>query len=290
MKISIEERSGFCFGVKRAIEMAEEILDKGEIVYCLGEIVHNEIEVKRLTDKGLIFIEHSDLENLRDKKVLIRAHGEPPKTYQLAEINNLTIIDGTCPIVLALQKKVKNSYLSMNKEKGQILIYGKIGHPEVTGLLGQTGDDAWVVRNHQELSSIPKGKDLYLFSQTTMDTRGFEEMDKYLRELKQSGKVNNLEVNNTICKHISHREPGLRRFALTNDVIIFISGITSSNGRILYEICKSENPETYFISDPDELKPGWFKEASSVGISGATSTPRWLLEQVADTIKDFTKT
>jgi 4-hydroxy-3-methylbut-2-enyl diphosphate reductase len=288
VKISIEEKSGFCFGVDRAIKMAEEILDRGETLYCLGEIVHNEKEIKRLTDKGLVFIEHSGLENLKNKNVLIRAHGEPPKTYRLAERNNLTLIDGTCPIVLALQKKIRKQYEKMDKEKGHILIYGKKGHPEVTGLIGQTDNKAIVVNDPNELPGETGGKDVFLYSQTTMDTGGFLEIGEKLSRMQDPGKGQKLEINNTICSHISHREPGLRKFSGMNDVIIFVAGINSSNGRILYEICKSENEETYFISDPEEIDPAWMKGIGSVGISGATSTPLWLLEKVAEKIKSFT--
>lgn len=290
MKVSIEEKSGFCFGVKRAIDMAEKMLDQGETVYCLGEIVHNEKEIRRLVGKGLIFIGHKDLENLRNKKVLIRAHGEPPETYETARKNKLTVIDGTCPIVLALQNNIRKRYEEMDKTEDQILIYGKNGHPEITGLVGQTGKNALVIRDPEELKKIELKKNIILYSQTTMDTGGFEQVSDVLRKklnFEESGKV---EINNSICSHISHREPGLRNFASRNEVLVFVAGLSSSNGRILYEICRSENAATYFISESDELNPVWFEKVRTVGVTGATSTPVWLLEEVAEVIRSYTIT
>lgn len=288
MNISIEEKSGFCSGVKRVIEMAESLLDRGEKVYCLGEIVHNEKEVRRLETKGMVFIEHSDLDKLTDETILIRAHGEPPETYELAARNNLKIIDGTCPIVQGLQRKIRRRYREMDSKNGQIIIYGKEKHPEVIGLNAQANNEALVVRTEEDLKKTDPYKNLYIYSQTTMDTGGFEKMSSQLKILGSDERT--VQVNDTICKHISHREPGLRRFASENDLIIFVAGKNSSNGKILFEICKDENPSSIFISESKELKAKWFVDSiDSVGICGATSTPVWLLEEVGERIKSFTE-
>ncbi len=288
MKISIEEKSGFCFGVKRVIEIAESLLDRGEKIYCLGEIVHNEKEVKRLKDKGLIFIEHSDLDSLKDKTVLIRAHGEPPETYQRADQNNLKLIDGTCPIVAGIQKKIRKSYEQLDNRNEQIIIYGKEGHPEVRGLIGQTEGNALVVGSKDDFENADLKKKIYFFSQTTMDVSGFENICTHL--MQDQIEKREVEVNNTICKHVSHREPGLRKFASQNELVIFVAGKKSSNGRILFEICQEENPETHFISEPGELKQEWFNKSwKTVGVCGATSTPVWLLKKVAEKIQIFTE-
>lgn len=288
MNISIEEKSGFCFGVKRVIEMAESMLEHGEKVYCLGEIVHNEKEVKRLESKGMVFIDHADLDKLKDKTILIRAHGEPPETYEKAARNNLEIIDGTCPIVQRLQRKIRKRYRDSDRKTEQIIIYGKEKHPEVLGLKGQTNNEAIVVRTEEDLKKVERDMDLYIYSQTTMDTGGFEQISSQLKF--QGNDERSVQVNDTICRHISHREPGLRKFASQNDLIIFVAGKQSSNGRILYEICRDENPSSIFISESKELKPEWFVDSiKSVGICGATSTPVWLLEEVAEKIKSFTE-
>ncbi len=289
MKINIEEKSGFCFGVKRAIKLAEEALAAGENVYCLGEIVHNEKEIKRLKGKGMIFIDHSRLPSLKNKTILIRAHGEPPSTYKLAEKNNLKIIDGTCPIVSSLQQKLKSCFDTMNKEDEEIIIYGKKGHPEVIGLTGQAENNVKIIQNKEELLQTRLKKKVFLYSQTTMDTGGFKEIGSQIERSFTDGEKVIAEINNTICSHISHREPGLRRFARENDTIIFVAGLNSSNGRILYEICRSENPDTYFISEVEELQPEWLKDRINIGVSGATSTPDWQLNEVAEKIKSFTE-
>jgi len=289
VKINIEQKAGFCFGVKRAIQLAEEALAAGEKVYCLGEIVHNEKEVKRLTRKGMIFIDHSRLPSLKNKTILIRAHGESPSTYQLAEQNNLKIIDGTCPIVSSLQRKIKYRYDNLDKEHEEIIIYGKEGHPEVIGLLGQADDNVRIVRNKKDLLKPVLKTKVYLYSQTTMDSEGFKEIEKEIEKSFTQGKKVIAEINNTICSHISHREPGLRKFARENDVVIFVAGLNSSNGRILYEICRSENPYTFFISEAEELQPEWLIDRISIGVSGATSTPDWQVNEVAEKIKSFTE-
>ncbi len=288
MKIDIEAESGFCFGVSRAIELAEDELEKGNKVYCLGEIVHNRKEVERLLSKGLVFIDHDELKELKNSKVLIRAHGEPPSTYELAGKNNLRIIDGTCPIVRKLQKRIKEKYLE--DKTGQILIYGKQDHPEVIGLNGQTEGNAVVIREPEMLSKLHlKGK-VSLFSQTTMDTEGFKILSEKLSEHLESERNRNMEIeiHNTICRHISHRQPGLIRFANEHDVIIFVSGKNSSNGRILFDICKKANPESHLISESHEIRKEWFDGYESTGICGATSTPKWLLQEVYQYISDFT--
>lgn len=290
MKISIEEKSGFCFGVTRVIKQAEDILDTGETLYCLGQIVHNESEVKRLVDKGIIFIEKDDLETLHDVKVLIRAHGEPPETYRIAEKNNIELVDGTCPIVQRLQKKIRQDWERRTKDS-QIIIYGKKDHPEVVGLTGQTSNEAVVVSNPAALNDMELSGHVSLYSQTTMDTDGFVRITNELRERMNAWGEgeSNLVINDTICRHISHRQPGLRKFAKASDVIIFVAGKKSSNGRVLFDVCRTVNPKSYLVSFPEELEPSWVENASSVGVCGATSTPRWLLEQVAGKVREFTK-
>ena len=286
MKVTIEEQSGFCFGVQRAIELAENLLNQGEKVYCLGEIVHNEIEVDRLKRKGLVFIDHKDLASLKNSNVLFRAHGEPPETYALARKNNLRIVDGTCPIVHGLQRRISKKALEDPIENKQVVIYGKAGHPEVEGLIGHAQNKAIVVREAGDLEKIPDNKKVILFSQTTMEPKGFQEISEALKS--RTGQPSP-EIHNTICRHISHREPGLRKFARSHDVIIFVSGKKSSNGKILYDISRSENPNTYFVSDESEIHPEWFENMKSTGVSGATSTPVWLLENIAEKIRGFTK-
>ena len=290
MKISIEEKSGFCFGVTRVIGIAEEILDRGETLYCLGQIVHNENEVKRLIKKGIIFIEKEDLMHLHDVKVLIRAHGEPPETYRIAKENNIELIDGTCPIVSRLQKRIREDHITGGRER-KIIIYGKKDHPEVVGLTGQTDNQALVVTNPDMLKELPLSSDISLYAQTTMDMEGFNRLRKTLEgAMKSSGlSTDNLRIHDTICRHISHRQPGIRNFAAGNDAVIFVAGKKSSNGKVLYEVCRSVNEKSYFVSDPVEVKREWLIHAESVGICGATSTPRWLLEEVAARVDQLTK-
>lgn len=290
MKISIEEKSGFCFGVTRVISQAEEILDTGEKLYCLGQIVHNESEVKRLVAKGIIFIEKEDLQRLHNVKVLIRAHGEPPETYQVAEKNNIELIDGTCPIVKKLQKKIRQTW-DNGGENSQVIIYGKKDHPEVVGLTGQTGNHAIVISGPGALKNLRLSGNVSLYSQTTMDTDGFNQLRDELKERmgKNTDKPGQLDIHDTICRHISHRQPGIRKFAGENDVIIFVAGKKSSNGRVLFDVCRSVNSRSYLVSFPEELNREWIENASSVGVCGATSTPRWLLEEVAGKIREFTK-
>ncbi|WP_198669946.1 4-hydroxy-3-methylbut-2-enyl diphosphate reductase [Cognataquiflexum aquatile] len=278
LNVQIDQHSGFCFGVVYAIEMAEEVLEEQGYLYCLGDIVHNDEEVTRLTKKGLKIIDHEELKNLFNEKVLIRAHGEPPSTYQLAIQNNLTLIDASCPVVLKLQNRIKNSF---DKDE-TIYIYGKHGHAEVIGLLGQTNNKAVVFQDIKELDLPSLPKNLTLYSQTTKSTDNFYKINE---AFKQSGiEVN---TNDTICRQVSNRDKELRIFAEKFDKIIFVSGTKSSNGKVLYNVCKEKNPNTYFVSNPDQVEKDWFGQNETVGICGATSTPMWLMEQVKERIETF---
>jgi 4-hydroxy-3-methylbut-2-enyl diphosphate reductase len=289
MKIEIDPNAGFCFGVTNAIEMAEDILEHQEHLYCLGDIVHNNEEVKRLEALGLKSIDHEEFKNLKDTTVLIRAHGEPPSTYETARKNNIRLIDATCPVVLRLQDRINNVYQKIRQEGGQIVIYGKHGHAEVNGLMGQTNDSAIVVVDSDELDKIDYSKPIHLFSQTTRKYSGYNQIkDQIVKRLQDKiGNTDNLIVYNTICPRVSGREPGLAEFARDHDVIVFVSGKKSSNGKLLFKICKTHNDLSYFVSETEEIKPEWFNNAKSVGISGATSTPMWLMQDVAAAIKNL---
>ncbi|MDN3203896.1 4-hydroxy-3-methylbut-2-enyl diphosphate reductase [Algoriphagus sediminis] len=278
LQVHIDQHSGFCFGVVYAIEMAEEILDEQGYLYCLGDIVHNDEEVRRLTEKGLRIINHEELKSLYNEKVLIRAHGEPPSTYELSIQNNLTLIDASCPVVLKLQNRIKNSF---DKEE-TIYIYGKHGHAEVIGLLGQTNNKAVVFQDIAELDIKSMPKNITLYSQTTKSTDKFYEINEVLRE-------NGITVrtNDTICRQVSNRDKELRDFAERFDRIVFVSGTKSSNGKVLYNVCKEKNPNTYFVSNPDQIENDWFEQNETIGICGATSTPMWLMEQVKERILTF---
>jgi 4-hydroxy-3-methylbut-2-en-1-yl diphosphate reductase len=284
MIITIEEKSGFCYGVVRVIELAEKLLIKGEKIYCLGQIVHNEEEVNRLSGLGMVFIEHKDLSKIKNAKLLIRAHGEPPSTYETARKNNLEIIEGTCPIVLKLQDKIKKQYSS----DSPIIIFGKAEHPEVIGLKGQTGGECYVISSPQEAENIPLGKKAALFSQTTMDSNEFDLISEILQRRMDLIK-GSLLIKKTICGHVSHRKPNLEEFSKQNDVIIFVGGLHSSNAKYLYKICKDANPNSFFISRSADIKNEWFTKAHTVGICGATSTPSWQLKAVADEIENSLK-
>jgi 4-hydroxy-3-methylbut-2-enyl diphosphate reductase len=275
LQVDIDPNSGFCFGVVYAIEMAEDMLAEQGYLYCLGDIVHNDEEVKRLEAKGLRIIDHNQLRNLRDETVLIRAHGEPPATYELALKNNLTLVDASCPVVLKLQNRIKNSF-----DKGEpIYIYGKHGHAEVIGLLGQTNNEATVFMQEDELDMSQLPKELTLYSQTTKSTDNFYRIKQRMQEA--GIKVN---ANDTICRQVSNRDKELRDFAGHYNNIVFVSGTKSSNGRVLYNVCRERNPNTHFVSHPDELQAAWFRPGESVGICGATSTPMWLMQQVQERI------
>lgn len=291
MQITIDKYSGFCFGVVYAIEMAESILKDEGNLYCLGDIVHNDKEVDRLNDLGLEIIDHSDLKNLSNCKVLIRAHGEPPSTYELALKNNIQLLDASCPVVLKLQNQIKGGYEEIQQIDGQVIIFGKEGHAEVVGLLGQTNNKAIVVATVDDLEKIDFSKPIYIYSQTTKSPEAYENITKEIENRLQNNKKENVKyiVNDTLCRQVSGREPQLKKFANANDVIIFVSGRKSSNGKMLYKSCKQENINSYFISDKDELKSDWFMNSKTVGICGATSTPRWLMESVQDYIHKMLK-
>lgn len=284
MQVTIDKNSGYCFGVEFAIKMAEDEMENKETLYCLGDIVHNDMEVQRLRAKGLVVIDRDRLQELSNCKVLIRAHGEPPETYKLAIENNIELIDASCPVVLKLQHRVKNAFDKMERENGQIVIYGKKGHAEVIGLTGQTLEKAIVVMEDADLEQIDYQRPVTLFSQTTKSTKGFyalsEKIEKRIKEAK--GELNELDFNSndSICRQVSNREPQLQRFAQENDVILFVSGKKSSNGKALYQVCLAENPRSYFIENELEVEQDWFQKADKVGICGATSTPMWLMEQV----------
>jgi 4-hydroxy-3-methylbut-2-en-1-yl diphosphate reductase len=290
MKVTIDQNSGFCFGVVYAIQMAEDELEQSGSLYCLGDIVHNNMEVDRLKAKGLKIINHDELENLKDCKVLIRAHGEPPSTYKLAIKNNIELIDASCPVVLKLQNRVHNSYEDAIKNNGQIVIYGEQGHAEVNGLVGQTDGNAIVVKTEDDLQKVDFSKPVYFFSQTTKSTLGFENMERMIQEriVRHKGSLEESDFisNDTLCRQVSNREPHMKRFAGLHDVVIFVSGKKSSNGKALFSVCVANNPRSYFISSYDELDQSWFDGASSVGICGATSTPFWLMEKVKEHIEE----
>ncbi|MBX0332709.1 4-hydroxy-3-methylbut-2-enyl diphosphate reductase [Pontibacter sp. HSC-14F20] len=289
MNVTIDKNSGYCFGVEFAIQMAEDEMENCEELYCLGDIVHNSMEVKRLYQKGLRIIDREQLKELRDTKVLIRAHGEPPETYKTALENNIELIDASCPVVLKLQNRVKHAFDADKTKGGQIVIYGQVGHAEVIGLAGQTGDEAIIVTTEEDLDKIDFSRPVTLFSQTTKSTKGFYHIKSLIEERIQQAKQDStaFNANDSICRQVSNREPQLTRFSVEHDVIIFVSGKKSSNGKALYSVCKQHNPNSYFVENEEELEREWFANAASVGICGATSTPMWLMQQVADSIKKF---
>jgi 4-hydroxy-3-methylbut-2-enyl diphosphate reductase len=293
MKITIDSNSGYCFGVEYAIQMAEDELEQSNHLYCLGDIVHNDREVRRLNELGMIVINHDDLLNLHDCKVLIRAHGEPPETYEIALKNNIELIDASCPVVLKLQNRVRNAYQKVKKQEGQVVIYGKKGHAEVIGLTGQTNNDAIIVTEEKDLDQVDFSKPISLFSQTTKSTAGFYKLKETIEERIQSTNdqslMDSFDANDSICRQVSNREPQLRTFAEHHDVILFVSGKKSSNGRALHRVCEKINERSYFIEDETEINPNWFEGVESVGICGATSTPMWLMENVADYVRNLQK-
>jgi len=278
LQATIDKDSGFCFGVVYAIDMAEEILEEDGYLYCLGDIVHNDEEVARLKAKGLRIIGHEQLPDLKNEKVLIRAHGEAPETYRIALENNITLIDASCPVVLKLQNRVKTSF----DKKEKVLIYGKHGHAEVIGLQGQTSGDAIVFQDIAELDGVDLPDSFTLYSQTTKSVDKFYAIKD---ELMNRGY--DVKANDTICRQVSNRYEDLGDFARKFDRVVFVSGKKSSNGRVLYEVCLNHNPNTYFVSDPSELNRENFKPGDSVGICGATSTPMWLMEQVKAAVESF---
>ena len=278
LDVTIDTKSGFCFGVEYAIEIAEEILEQDGELYCLGDIVHNDMEVKRLEDMGLKIIDHEELTKMRDVKVLIRAHGEPPSTYDLAIKNNITLMDASCPVVLKLQNRIKKSH----DKKEKIYIYGKHGHPEVKGLMGQTGKDAIVFQDIKELDLDKLPESITLYTQTTKSKEKFYEI---VTKLTKTGI--DVNVNDTLCRQVSNRDNQLQDFSNNFDKIVFVSGTKSSNGNALFNVCKQNNSNSYFVSSSDEIDRGWFKKDEKVGVCGATSTPMWLMEEVKGKILEF---
>lgn len=290
MKVEIDENSGYCFGVEFAIQMAEDEMIEGQELYCLGDIVHNTMEVERLYEKGLRTITRDDLKDLKDCKVLIRAHGEPPETYQIAIENNIELVDASCPVVLKLQNRVKNAYDQVKQKKGQLVIYGKPGHAEVIGLTGQTANEAIIVTGEEDLHKIDFSRPITLYSQTTKSTKGFyalkEIIEKKIEDIGLLSIADDFSANDSICRQVSNREPHMVKFSQKHDVILFVAGKKSSNGRALYEVCLSQNPRSYFIESERDLDLSWINPGDSVGICGATSTPTWLMEQVSNYLKE----
>ena len=290
MEIEIDKNSGYCFGVEFAIEMAEDEMKESGNLYCLGDIVHNSMEVERLEAKGLKIISHDDLKNIYNSKVLIRAHGEPPETYQLALKNNIELIDASCPVVLKLQNRVKNSYDQMVDRNGQIVIYGKPGHAEVIGLTGQTKENAIIVMEDKDLDMIDFSRPVTLYSQTTKSTKGFYHIKSLIEDRivasKGSLEVLDFKANDSICRQVSNREPSMEKFSTKHDVILFVSGKKSSNGKALYGVCKKNNEKSYFIENENEIDLSWINSEDSIGICGATSTPMWLMEQVSEFVEN----
>lgn len=282
--VEIDSESGFCFGVVTAIRKAEEALSENGVLYCLGDIVHNSDEVQRLCDKGLITITHEEMASLTGVRVLLRAHGEPPSTYEIARRNNIEIIDATCPVVLQLQRRIKK--MADDAERNpQIIIYGKEGHAEVNGLVGQTGDRAIVVQDMSELDKIDFTRDIELYSQTTKSLSGFKEIIEEIERRISPGAI--FRSYDTICRQVANRVEHLRDFSAEHDLVLFVSGKKSSNGKFLYTECKSVNEDTMLISNPDEISMDWLKGRKKIGVCGATSTPRWLMEQVRDRVIEF---
>ena len=280
MKIEIDSGSGFCFGVTTAIQKAEEELAKGNTLYCLGDIVHNGMECERLRQLGLITIDHEQMASLHNVKVLLRAHGEPPATYELARKNNIEIID---PVVLQLQKRIRKQYeASPSGEGASIVIFGKKGHAEVLGLVGQTQSEAIVIENFDEVSRLDFTRDIYLYSQTTKSLDEFHRIIEYIQQ--HISPTATFRSFDTICRNVANRMPNISNFATKHDLVLFVCGRKSSNGRVLYNECLRVNPNTHMIEGPDEIDPAWLDGIETVGICGATSTPKWLMEQCRDAL------
>lgn len=284
MLIEIDTSSGFCYGVINAIKEAEKHLTQAVPLYCLGEIVHNNVEVDRLKKAGLVTISHTDMGRPGIKKMLIRAHGEPPSTYLKAKKEGIEIVDATCPVVLKLQQKIKENYQKQKSVHGQIIIYGQKGHAEVNGLVGQTDGNAIVVEKVEDLENIDFTRPLVVFSQTT---KNIEQFNNLVGEIKKRAK-GSVEVFDTICRQVSGRMPKLKEFAKNHEVVVFVGGKNSSNAKVLFQMMQVENPKTYFVSDAGELLNEWFQNIQKVGVCGATSTPMWIMEKVADAIRKIT--
>lgn len=285
-KIEIDEGSGFCFGVVTAIDKAEAALADDAELYCLGDIVHNSDEVRRLADKGMATITHEQLDRLHNVRVLLRAHGEPPSTYDTAHRNGIRIIDATCPVVLRLQQRIKESYREGSATRRQIVIYGKSGHAEVNGLVGQTDGNAIVVQGIDDLVNIDYSRDVDLYSQTTMSLSGFKDVIAEISRRMKPGAT--FRSYDTICRQVANRVGSLRKFAAGHDLVLFVSGKKSSNGRFLFAECHGVNPNTRLISDETDIDPSWLDGIHCIGICGATSTPRWLMERVKDRLLQLT--
>lgn len=278
IKIEIDSGSGFCFGVTTAIKKAEEELAKGNMLYCLGDIVHNGQECERLKRMGLITINHEEFAQLHNVKVLLRAHGEPPETYELAKKNNIEIIDATCPVVLRLQQRIKREFdNTADSSNKQIVIYGKNGHAEVLGLVGQTRGQAIVIENLSEVNRLDFSKDIRLYSQTTKSLDEFRQIVAYIKE--HISPEASFEYYDTICRQVANRMPNIQTFAASHDLVFFVCGRKSSNGKILFQECKKVNPNTFLIDQPEEIDRKMLDGATSIGICGATSTPKWLMEE-----------
>ena len=278
IKVEIDKGSGFCFGVVTAIKKAEEELAKGETLYCLGDIVHNSKEVERLKEMGLITINHDEFKLLHNAKVLLRAHGEPPETYAIAKKNNIEIIDATCPVVLKLQQRIKQQYGVQETADKQIVIYGKNGHAEVLGLVGQTSGEAIVIEKLEEVKKLDFNKNIRLYSQTTKSLDEFKKIVEYIKE--HISPDASFEFYDSICRQVANRMPHIRTFAASHDLIFFVSGKKSSNGKVLFNECCKVNPNSYLIDSSSEINPQLLQGVSSIGICGATSTPKWLMEEV----------
>ncbi|MCZ6775408.1 MAG: 4-hydroxy-3-methylbut-2-enyl diphosphate reductase [Ignavibacteria bacterium] len=290
MKVTVDRQSGFCWGVVRAIDIAEEEMEELSKLYSLGPIIHNPTEIERLEQKGMGIVSHSDFPRLKGQKVLIRAHGEPPSTYQLAKEHGVTLIDATCPVVIKVQERVRKFY-----DAGyQIVIFGKKNHAEVVGVVGHVNNEAVVIRTVDEISEVDLSKKTVLFSQTTMDKATFYEIARTLREKIKEFEVGTFEesaidfhAKDTICGQVSGRDKKLREYAGQNDLMIFVAGRNSSNGKVLYDVCRDANPNSYFVENEKELQREWFEGKERVGISGATSTPQWLMEKVKYSIEQM---
>ena len=280
VQIEIDNGSGFCFGVTTAIKKAEEELAAGKTLYCLGDIVHNGMECERLKQLGLVTINHEEMKQLHGVKVLLRAHGEPPSTYEMARENDIEIIDATCPVVLQLQRRIKKQYDAC--PEAQIVIFGKPGHAEVLGLVGQTESKAIVIANVEEVKRLDFTRDIYLYSQTTKSLDEFHRIIEYIQEHISPDAT--FKSFDTICRQVANRMPNISAFAARHDLVLFVCGRKSSNGKVLFNECKSVNPNSYLIEGPEEIKKEWLDGVRTIGICGATSTPKWLMEQCRDAI------
>lgn len=284
MRVVIDDKSGFCFGVVKAIQKAESVLESNRETCSLGDIVHNRVEVSRLESLGLRTVSHGDLQSIAGRTLIIRAHGEPPATYKMAQELGIELVDATCPVVAHLQKTVIKAWNEMKEVGGQVVILGKRGHAEVVGLTGQVNEDAIVVESVDDLQHVDFNRPIYLLSQTTQSLELFEAVKE---EIFARAVTDKIIINDTICRQVSNRNPHLREFAAGFDIVIFVSGHKSSNGKALYEVCRSANERSYKVEDSSELRREWFEGVENVGICGATSTPKWLMEQIAENIKQW---